>query len=258
MFAGIGFVEYATRELLLNPKVIASNQFEDYFRVNSLFFDPNIYGRFLALVMLGARRGAAVAAAAARRSLAARSRSRCCGAGSAHALAVELRRAARRASPVLGGLRWSPGGAGAGGRRGGGRPSRVVLPFPGALRLDLGARSRSTTRRAGATSSSRAASSSRASGPLLGWGSGAFAREYRRSEDVRPSARRSASHTIPVTVAAEQGVVGLAVYLALLVAALARLLRGARASAARAGVAAGVRRARRAHAALRGVPRGSR
>ena len=52
-FAGIGFVEYATRHLFLNPKVIASNQFEDYFRVNSLFFDPNIYGRFLAIVMVG-------------------------------------------------------------------------------------------------------------------------------------------------------------------------------------------------------------
>ena len=48
MFAAIGFVEYATRHLFLNPKVIASNQFETYFRVNSLFFDPNIYGRFLA------------------------------------------------------------------------------------------------------------------------------------------------------------------------------------------------------------------
>ncbi len=52
-FVAIGFVEYATRSLLLNPKVIASNELEEYFRVNSLFFDPNIYGRFLALVMLG-------------------------------------------------------------------------------------------------------------------------------------------------------------------------------------------------------------
>src|SRR3954468_4844682 len=50
-FACVGFVEYATRHLFLNPKVIASNQFESYFRVNSLFFDPNIYGRFLAVVM---------------------------------------------------------------------------------------------------------------------------------------------------------------------------------------------------------------
>ena len=53
VFAAIGFWEFQTRSLLLNPKVIASNQVEEYFRVNSLFFDPNIYGRFLALVMIG-------------------------------------------------------------------------------------------------------------------------------------------------------------------------------------------------------------
>ena len=53
VFVAIGFVEYATRSLIFNPKVIASNELEAYFRVNSLFFDPNIYGRFLALVMLG-------------------------------------------------------------------------------------------------------------------------------------------------------------------------------------------------------------
>ena len=52
-FTAIGFWEFETRHLLLNPKVIASNQVEEYFRVNSLFFDPNIYGRFLALVMIG-------------------------------------------------------------------------------------------------------------------------------------------------------------------------------------------------------------
>ena len=53
IFVAVGFVEYATRTLLFNPKVIASNELEQYFRVNSLFFDPNIYGRFLVLVMLG-------------------------------------------------------------------------------------------------------------------------------------------------------------------------------------------------------------
>jgi len=53
VFVGVGFVEYARKELLLNPRLIAAGQYESYFRVNSLFFDPNIYGRFLALVMLG-------------------------------------------------------------------------------------------------------------------------------------------------------------------------------------------------------------
>src|SRR5271155_2321565 len=52
VFAGIGVVEYYRKTLFLNPKVIASDQYGNYFRVNSLFFDPNIYGRFLAIVMI--------------------------------------------------------------------------------------------------------------------------------------------------------------------------------------------------------------
>ena len=52
VFAGIGFIEYGRKSLFLNPRVVAANQYDNYFRVNSLFFDPNIYGRFLALVMI--------------------------------------------------------------------------------------------------------------------------------------------------------------------------------------------------------------
>jgi O-antigen ligase len=48
----------------------------------------------------------------------------------------------------------------------------------------------------------------------------------------------SASHTIPVTILAEQGIAGLALYVALLVAAFARLLRGASGDPVRAAVAA--------------------
>ena len=44
------------KELFFNPKLVAANQYDNYFRVNSLFFDPNIYGRFLALVMIARRR----------------------------------------------------------------------------------------------------------------------------------------------------------------------------------------------------------
>ena len=52
LFAGVGFVEYYRKSLFLNPKVVAANQYSNYFRVNSVFFDPSIYGRFLALVMI--------------------------------------------------------------------------------------------------------------------------------------------------------------------------------------------------------------
>ena len=48
----MGFVEYYRKALFLNPKVVAADQYDNYFRVNSLFFDPSIYGRFLAMVMI--------------------------------------------------------------------------------------------------------------------------------------------------------------------------------------------------------------
>ena len=81
IFTGIGFWEFQTRHLLLNPKVIASNQVEEYFRVNSLFFDPNIYGRFLALVMLGLATRADLGQAAALAGAGRSSRWSCSGAG---------------------------------------------------------------------------------------------------------------------------------------------------------------------------------
>jgi O-antigen ligase len=69
--------------------------------------------------------------------------------------------------------------------------------------------------------------------PLAGHGSGSFAREYRRAEDASAQRATSASHTTPITVAAEQGVVGLAAYLALVALALRRLGHGARGSVPR-------------------------
>jgi O-antigen ligase len=75
--------------------------------------------------------------------------------------------------------------------------------------------------------------------PLQGWGSGAFAEEYLAHGFGARSDAVSASHTIPLTVTAEQGLIGLAVYLALLAAALARLLGHARDDYDRAVIAAG-------------------
>jgi O-antigen ligase len=76
--------------------------------------------------------------------------------------------------------------------------------------------------------------------PVTGFGAGSFALEYRRRQRVSTENAVSASHTIPITVAAEQGVAGLALYLAVLAAALGRLFAaGVRDSAARMAVAAG-------------------
>ena len=54
LFAAVGFFEYATGRLLItNSKLLEANDVKPYFRVNSVFFDPNIYGRYLALTMTG-------------------------------------------------------------------------------------------------------------------------------------------------------------------------------------------------------------
>jgi len=65
-------------------------------------------------------------------------------------------------------------------------------------------------------------------GPIQGYGSGSFQdayRDHRENKDVPVSV----SHTEPVTVAAEQGLLGLVLYFALIVVALWTMLGGVRA-----------------------------
>jgi O-antigen ligase len=62
--------------------------------------------------------------------------------------------------------------------------------------------------------------------PVYGYGSGSFAERFRAREKKSEAQAASASHTIPITVAAEQGVIGLGVYVFLLVAAFRLLFSG--------------------------------
>jgi len=237
VFAAIGFWEFGTRELLLNPKVIASNQVESYFRVNSLFFDPNIFGRFLALVMVGLaavlfwgteRRTVALAVAAVA----------VLWGGLVLTLSQSSFAALLAGLAVLAALRFRArlvaGVAVAGVVAG----AVVVLAFPSALRVDLGDAASLEDATSGRSALLAGGVSLAAQRPVLGWGAGAFATEYRRRERASGPRAVAASHTIPVTVAAEQGLVGLAAYLALLVAALGRLGRAARTRPARVAILA--------------------
>jgi putative inorganic carbon (hco3(-)) transporter len=63
--------------------------------------------------------------------------------------------------------------------------------------------------------------------PLYGYGSASFSKEFAREEHVPPG-DTTISHSEPVTVAAEQGLIGIAGYLALLAAALWTVLGGMR------------------------------
>jgi O-antigen ligase len=225
VFASIGFAEYATKQLFWNQKVIASNEFESYFRVNSLFFDPNIYGRFLAMVMIGLaatllwpRRGREIASVSLMLAVLWGAIVLSFSQSSFAALLTGL--------AVLAALRWDwrpvalVGGAVAlvG--------IAAVLLAPGAFKLDLES-SRSLDRAtSGRVDLMKGGLEMFADRPFTGFGSGSFAEEFREREEVGSREAATASHTMPITFAAEQGIVGLAAYVAVLVAAFTLLFRG--------------------------------
>jgi O-antigen ligase len=240
VFAGIGFIEYGRKELLLNPKVVQANDYENYFRVNSLFFDPSIYGRFLALVMIGVttvvlwtrnRREVLVGAAVLLWLLGGLITS--FSQSSIAALLLGL--------AVLAAWRWDVRATIYVSVAAAAVALVVALVAPASLHLGLkgsgGSANNATSGRAKLVSGGLSLFAER---PLQGYGSGSFETEYRRHGGPAASAQNatSASHTIPITVAAEQGIIGLALYVALLVAAFAVLFTGAGRSPPRIALAA--------------------
>jgi O-antigen ligase len=209
----------------LNQKLIESNQFESYFRVNSLFFDPNIYGRFLAIVMIGlaamllwARRAREVAIAAVVLAVLWGALVLTFSQSSFAALLVGL--------GVLAALRfgWRPVAYVAGAVVAVGlvvvlaAPSLIHLNPKSTRSLDRASSGRIDLMRGGVTMFTDR--------PLQGFGSGAFAKQFREREGAGSREAASASHTIPITVAAEQGVPGLAAYAVVLIASFGLLFQG--------------------------------
>jgi O-antigen ligase len=225
LFVGVGFVEYATRQLFWNQKVIAANEFESYFRVNSLFFDPNIYGRFLAMVMIALattllwpRRGREVAAVTVALVL--------LWGGMVLSFSQSSFAALLTGLAVLAALRWTwrPVAVIAGAVAALG--IAVVLIAPALFKLDLGSSrslDRATSGRLDLMSGGIAMFADR---PLWGFGSGSFAQKFREREQASSREAASASHTMPITFAAEQGLIGLASYLVVLVLAFRLVLGG--------------------------------
>jgi hypothetical protein len=72
-FAAIGVYQLLRHDIWWNRKLMVSNAFSSFFRVNSIFYDPSIFGRYLAVtitlvfaaLLLGSVRQPLVAAAAA-------------------------------------------------------------------------------------------------------------------------------------------------------------------------------------------------
>ncbi len=232
LFSGVGFIEYAARKIFLNHKLMATNADHTYFVVNSVFYDSNIFGRFLALAMV-----------LLAPTLLYRSRPReqlpVVGALAVMWLAMVLSLSRSSLGALLAGLvilaaiRWRVSRAVVAG---------VVVVAVGAAAVALSPHTFGVEQGANGLLAGRG---SLVTGglhmfgqrPVWGYGSGSFQKEYRKQNPNSPGQVED-SHTLPVTIAAEQGVIGEVVYLGLLVAALLTLLQGVRGDPVRAAVAA--------------------
>ncbi len=213
-FVLIGSVEYLSRSLFWNEAVIRSNEFHTYFRTNSVFWDPNIYGRYLSLVLVVVT--AAMLWVKERRAfwlLAATMLVLWLGLAQTFSQSSFVALLAGLA--VLAAIRWSwrwtlalalvgiVGGA------------LVVLLVggksitPDRINVDLSGRSDLISGGAELF----------AERPIWGYGAGSFQRSY-ENHRAKTKAPVTVSHTEPVTVAAEQGLIGLVAYVALIGVAL--------------------------------------
>jgi putative inorganic carbon (HCO3(-)) transporter len=219
-FVLVGTVELATRSLFWNDQVIRSNEFHTYFRVNSVFWDPNVYGRYLALVTVIAT--AALLWARTWRDfwlLTALIAVLWIGLMPTYSQSSLIALLAGLA--VLAAIRWS-------------RPrwtlAAVAIGCVGAAVVVMAAGGKVDIDRINIVTGGRAdlvegGAELFAERPLQGYGSGSFQEAYRdhREDKDLPVTE---SHTEVVTVAAEQGLIGLVVYFGLIGVALWTLLAG--------------------------------
>jgi O-antigen ligase len=217
----------------VDPDIVAATRFDAVARAGSAFFDPGLFGRYLAVVavlvcawLLWTRRardvalgGLALAVLWAGLVLAL-SRTSFAALLAGLAVVAALRFGARRT--VLAGLAILAVGAG------------LAVAAPTRDALDLQPVADRVQHRVDGL---RDGVDLFADHPVLGTGSGAFAGELRARDGRSWPSALAAAGTTPVTVGGEQGVLGLAAYLALLATAGWALLRCPRAGPARAALA---------------------
>jgi putative inorganic carbon (hco3(-)) transporter len=241
-YALVGGYQWLTRDVFWNPSVKVFNAYAPFFRVNSVFWDPSVYGRYLTVailaslagILLGGVRGwrvaglYAVVVATWLGLLISFSQSSfvALAAGIVVAVAVAWGRKATLALVALGVV-----------------TAAVVLAVP-QVRDELVGKSRSGFNRITSGRANLVGQGVRIAvdHPVVGVGAGGFSHEYARRLGIPGrDPKRVASHTTPVTVAAEGGVVGLAFFGWLLAAAFLATLRGlGRGFTSRVALATGV------------------
>jgi hypothetical protein len=223
VFAGVGLWQAGARELFFfSQSLEVSNTYTPFFRVTSLFRDPSLYGRHIVLgisivlVALWLRRVNVPLAACVIAFMWAGLYFSYSQSSMASLFAVALALPAAAGSP---------------------RARRLIaltaagVLLVGALLVAYEVRDEST-RRVTADRSRRAELALRvyAEHPVVGAGLGAQPQQSQQLDDRPAQEERYVSHTTPLTVAAELGTIGLALYAALLVGAVRivqRVLRDA-------------------------------
>jgi putative inorganic carbon (hco3(-)) transporter len=232
-FVLIGSVEYATRSLFWNDQVIRSNEFHTYFRVNSVFWDPNVYGRYLALVIVVAM--AALLWVKERRAFALLTAlAAVLWLGLAQTFSQSSFIALLAGLAVLAAIRWSWRWTLAAVAVGIVAAALAIVLVGGSGKLTTDRLNVDLSGRGNLVSGGLELFSER---PIQGYGSGSFQnayRDHRANKDIPVSV----SHTEPVTIAAEQGLLGLVLYVALIAVALWTMTSGIRGSPARPAVLA--------------------
>ncbi|HEV7483403.1 MAG TPA: O-antigen ligase family protein [Solirubrobacterales bacterium] len=224
-FVAIGSVEYLSRDLFWNDQVIRSNEFHTYFRVNSVFWDPNVYGRYLALVIVVAT--AALLWAKERRQLALLTvLVAFLWLGLAQTFSQSSFIALLAGLAVLAAIRWSWKWTLAAVAVGIVGAALAIVLVGGSGKLTTDRLNVDLSGRGNLVSGGLELFSER---PVQGYGSGSFQHAYsthRANKDIPVSV----SHTEPVTVLAEQGLLGFLLYAALIVVALWTMTSGIRGS----------------------------
>jgi O-antigen ligase/polysaccharide polymerase Wzy-like membrane protein len=220
ILALVGIGQHVTSDVFWNPKLVMSNDFHFYFRVNSLFWDPNIYGRYLNLTILAAL-AVLLWTREERRALEMVTAIAVVFVGLLFAFSQTSFIALFVGLAVLGALRWSVRWAVIA------TPLAVAAIAAGVLFLAGGSDQSARAVTEGHTSLISGGVDLAKERPILGHGSASFPKAFAAAEDVR-AGETTISHDEPVTVAAEQGIVGIAAYLVLLAAALWTLFSGMR------------------------------
>jgi len=221
-FAAIGVYQYTTRDVFWNPKVIVGNAYAPFFRVNSVFYDPSVYGRFLVVAIVACL--VLVLTTRARIAYAAAVAVAVAWVGLLFSFSQSSFTALIAAALVVAWAAWR-------------RRAIVAVGLVAAVLVSAGVaapRVRSTIVRHTHAGLNHATSGRfklvvnggklAVHNPVLGVGVGSFKRAYADQQHLRGREPKSAaSHDTPITVAAETGLLGLGLFVWLLVAALMRL-----------------------------------